>query len=116
MLTCPPRYSKLPQYIPAIGRHTFWWKGQYFRLHRKKESIFKDGSAIFGDKEDLIISCLWRSPSKHTFYSHPHTDIVETSNSLALAPIKQLLAHAKEHFYDDHEARTIVKRPCPPRK
>lgn len=82
----------LPQYIPAIGRHTFWWKGQYFRLYRKKESIFKDGSAIFGDKEDLIISCLWRSPT----------------------PIKQLLAHAKEHFYDDHEARTIVKRPCPP--
>ncbi|KAJ2984414.1 hypothetical protein NUW58_g6071 [Xylaria curta] len=84
-----------PQYIPAIGLHNFWWKGQYFRLHRKKESIFEDGSnggiSTFKDKEDLMISCLWRSPE----------------------PIKQLLAHAKEHYYSDHQARTIVKRPNP---
>ncbi|GAW16839.1 hypothetical protein ANO14919_062820 [Xylariales sp. No.14919] len=84
-----------PQYIPAIGVHSFWWKGQYFRLHRKKESIFDDGGsggfAAFKDKEDLIISCLWRSPK----------------------PIKQLLAHAKEQYYSDHQARTTVKRPCP---
>ncbi|KAI0858231.1 P-loop containing nucleoside triphosphate hydrolase protein [Xylaria cubensis] len=81
-----------PQYIPAIGLHNFWWKGQYFRLHRKKESVFEDGSSgigTFKDKEDLMISCLWRSPD----------------------PIKELLAHAKEQYYSDHQARTIVKRP-----
>ncbi|KAH8159081.1 hypothetical protein CIB48_g9167 [Xylaria polymorpha] len=84
-----------PQYIPAIGLHNFWWKGQYFRLHRKKESVFEDGSnggiSTFKDKEDLMISCLWRSPE----------------------PIKELLAHAKEQYYSDHQARTIVKRPNP---
>ncbi|TGJ78476.1 hypothetical protein E0Z10_g10286 [Xylaria hypoxylon] len=84
-----------PQYIPAIGLHSFWWKGQYFRLHRKKESIFDDGPSsgfgTFKEKEDLMISCLWRSPN----------------------PIKQLLAHAKEQYYSDHQARTTVKRPCP---
>ncbi|KAJ3579444.1 hypothetical protein NPX13_g1120 [Xylaria arbuscula] len=83
-----------PQFIPAIGLHSFWWKGQYFKLHRKKESIFDDGAASggfngFKDKEDLMISCFWRSPE----------------------PIKQLLAHAKEQYYSDHQARTIVKRP-----
>ncbi|KAI0436463.1 P-loop containing nucleoside triphosphate hydrolase protein [Xylaria telfairii] len=84
-----------PQYIPAVGLHNFWWKGQYFRLHRKKESVFEDGSnggiSTFKDKEDLMISCLWRSPE----------------------PIKELLAHAKEQYYSDHQARTIVKRPNP---
>ncbi|KAI0536711.1 BCS1 N terminal-domain-containing protein [Xylaria digitata] len=83
-----------PQYIPAVGLHSFWWKGQYFRLHRKKESIFDDSSpggfGTFKEKEDLMISCLWRSPD----------------------PIKRLLAHAKEQYYSDHQARTIVKRPC----
>ncbi|KAF2970850.1 hypothetical protein GQX73_g2717 [Xylaria multiplex] len=84
-----------PQYIPAVGLHSFWWKGQYFRLHRKKESIFDEGAhggfGTFKDKEDLMVSCLWRSPD----------------------PIKQLLAHCKEQYYSDHQARTIVKRPCP---
>ncbi|KAI1313143.1 BCS1 N terminal-domain-containing protein [Xylaria venustula] len=84
-----------PQFIPAIGLHNFWFKGQYFRLHRKKESIFDDGASGgfsgFKDKEDLMISCMWRSPE----------------------PIKQLLDHAKEQYYSDHQARTIVKRPSP---
>jgi chaperone BCS1 len=61
--------GKTPQYIPAVGLHNFWWKGQYFRLHRKKESVFEDGSngglATFKDKEDLMISCLWRSPGEY---------------------------------------------------
>ncbi|KAI0201131.1 BCS1 N terminal-domain-containing protein [Astrocystis sublimbata] len=56
-----------PKYVPAVGLHNFWWKGQYFRLHRKKESVFEDGShggmTTFKDKEDLMISCLWRSPA-----------------------------------------------------
>ncbi|KAK7750639.1 hypothetical protein SLS62_007486 [Diatrype stigma] len=83
-----------PQFVPALGLHNFWWKGQYFRLHRKRESVFDDsGSAgsTFKEKEDLVISCLWRSPE----------------------PIKQLLKHAKEQYFVDHQARTIVKRPGP---
>ncbi|KAI1342229.1 P-loop containing nucleoside triphosphate hydrolase protein [Xylariaceae sp. FL0016] len=84
-----------PHFFPAVGLHNFWWRGQYYRLHRKKESVFDDGSSggltTFKDKEDLVISCLWRSPE----------------------PIKHLLAHAKQSYYSDHQARTIVKRPAP---
>ncbi|KAK5627323.1 hypothetical protein RRF57_003038 [Xylaria bambusicola] len=85
-----------PQFIPALGLHSFWWKGQYFKLNRKKESVFDDGASsggfgAFKDKEDLTISCLGRSPE----------------------PIKQLLAHTKEQYYSAHQARTIVKRPLP---
>ncbi|OTA94363.1 hypothetical protein M434DRAFT_71445 [Hypoxylon sp. CO27-5] len=58
---------------------------------RKRESIFDEAGSgqVFRDQEDIVISCLWRSPE----------------------PIKQLLAHAKEQFYSGHQARTIVKRP-----
>ncbi|KAI0472162.1 P-loop containing nucleoside triphosphate hydrolase protein [Xylariaceae sp. FL0804] len=83
-----------PQYFPAVGTHTFWWERHYFLLHRKKESVFDDGASgvpTFKDKEDLVISCLGRSPR----------------------PIKQLLAHAKTEYHSDHRARTIVKRPAP---
>ncbi|KAI1093964.1 P-loop containing nucleoside triphosphate hydrolase protein [Rostrohypoxylon terebratum] len=80
-----------PQYSPSIGLHGFWWKGQYFRLQRKRESVFDDTSIgqVLKDQEDIVISCFWRSPE----------------------PIKQLLAHAKAQYYRDHQARTIVKRP-----
>ncbi|KAI1414292.1 P-loop containing nucleoside triphosphate hydrolase protein [Hypoxylon sp. FL1857] len=80
-----------PQFSPAIGVHSFWWRGQYYRLQRKRESIFDQANSgsVFRDQEDIVISCLWRSPE----------------------PIKQLIAHAKEHFYRGHQARTTVKRP-----
>ncbi|KAI1205937.1 P-loop containing nucleoside triphosphate hydrolase protein [Annulohypoxylon truncatum] len=80
-----------PQYSPSIGLHGFWWKGQYFRLQRKRESVLDENSLgqVLKDQEDIVISCFWRSPE----------------------PIKQLLAHAKEQYYRDHQARTIVKRP-----
>lgn len=83
-----------PRFIPALGIHGFWFAGSYFRLHRKQESIFEDsgsGSQTFKDKENLVISCLGRSPE----------------------PIKKLLQHAKEAYYNDHYAKTIVKRPSP---
>ncbi|KAI1133843.1 P-loop containing nucleoside triphosphate hydrolase protein [Hypoxylon sp. FL0543] len=80
-----------PQFSPAIGVHTFWWRGQYYRLQRKRESIFDEAGSgsVFRDQEDIVISCLWRSPE----------------------PIKKLIAHATEHYYSGHRARTIVKRP-----
>lgn len=84
-----------PLFVPAMGKHSFWWQGQLFTLHRKQESIFDDGAAngatTLRDKEDLVISCLWRSPE----------------------PIKRLLQHAKDQYYKDHQARTVVKRPFP---
>ncbi|KAI8958542.1 BCS1 N terminal-domain-containing protein [Daldinia sp. FL1419] len=81
-----------PFFSPAVGLHGFWWRGQYFRLNRKRESIFDESNMsgqMFREQEDLIISCFWRSPD----------------------PIKQLLAHAKEQYFRDHQARTTVKRP-----
>lgn len=83
-----------PRFVPALGVHGFWFEGNYFRLHRKQESFFEDsgsGSQTFKDKENLVISCLGRSPE----------------------PIKKLLKHAKESYYNDHYAKTIVKRPSP---
>ncbi|KAK8058692.1 hypothetical protein PG994_009140 [Apiospora phragmitis] len=84
-----------PRFVPAIGLHNFWWRGTYFRLHRKQESVFDDGAtsgfSTFKDREDLVISCLGRNPE----------------------PIKSLLKHVKESYYNNHHARTIVKRPSP---
>lgn len=84
-----------PRFTPSVGVHSFWFRGRYFRLHRKQESLF-DGAAGYGapqykDKETLILSCFGRSPE----------------------PIKQLLRHAKEQFYKDHQAKTTVRRPAP---
>lgn len=83
-----------PRFVPALGVHGFWFGGNYFRLHRKQESFLEDsasGGQTFKDKENLVISCLGRSPE----------------------PIKKLLRHAKEEYYNDHYAKTIVKRPSP---
>ncbi|KAK1760871.1 BCS1 N terminal-domain-containing protein [Echria macrotheca] len=84
-----------PRFTPALGLHGFWFRSRYFRLHRKQESLYDDGNASgtpqFRDKEKLVISCFGRSPE----------------------PIKWLLAHAKEQYYADHHAKTIVKRPSP---
>ncbi|KAI6093105.1 BCS1 N terminal-domain-containing protein [Hypoxylon rubiginosum] len=78
------------QYVPAIGLHGFWWRGHYFTLTRKREIVFAEGSSrAFREHEDITISCFWRSPQ----------------------PIKQFLAHIKEVYYSNHQARTIVKRP-----
>ncbi|KAI0006938.1 BCS1 N terminal-domain-containing protein [Xylariaceae sp. FL0662B] len=83
----------LPRFVPAIGLHNFWWKGQYYRLHRRKVSMWGDGHggslSPVVDKEDIVVSCFWRNPE----------------------PIKQLLAHAKQQYFSNHQARTIVKRP-----
>ncbi|KAK7953316.1 hypothetical protein PG988_014010 [Apiospora saccharicola] len=84
-----------PRFVPAVGVHSFWWGGTYFRLHRKQESVFDDGAtsgfSTFKDREDLVISCLGRNPE----------------------PIKSLLKHVKESYYTNHHARTLVKRPSP---
>ena len=84
-----------PRFTPALGTHGFWFEGRYFTLHRKQESLYDDSSMggvpQFKDREKLTISCFGRSPD----------------------PIKRLLQHAKEEYYQDHQAKTIVKRPSP---
>ncbi|KAI0169501.1 BCS1 N terminal-domain-containing protein [Hypoxylon sp. FL1284] len=78
------------QYVPAIGLHGFWWRGHYFTLTRKREMVFSESSSrAFKEHDDITISCFWRSPQ----------------------PIKQFLAHIKEVYYSNHQARTIIKRP-----
>ncbi|KAH6641496.1 BCS1 N terminal-domain-containing protein [Chaetomium tenue] len=84
-----------PRFTPALGLHSFWWRGRYFKLNRKQESLFDPsagatGMPQFKDKEILVFSCFGRSPE----------------------PIKQLLQHAKEQYYLDHQAKTIVRRPA----
>lgn len=83
-----------PRFTPALGKHDFWFRGRYFRLDRKQESLY-DANGPFGipqykDKETLVISCLGRSPE----------------------PLKALLKHAKEQFYMDHQAKTTIRRPA----
>jgi chaperone BCS1 len=84
-----------PRFIPALGTHGFWHDGRYYRLHRKQESLFEEGGSgqagQFKDKERLVISTYGRSPE----------------------PIKKLLQFAKEQYYDDHHAMTVIKRPSP---
>ena len=84
-----------PRFTPALGLHSFWWRGRYFKLNRRQESLFDpsaggNGMPQFKDKEILVFSCFGRSPE----------------------PIKQLLQHAKEQYYLDHQAKTIVRRPA----
>ena len=83
-----------PRFTPAIGLHSFWFQGRYFKLHRKQETLFDEaganrGGAQYKDRENLVLSCYGRSPD----------------------PIKSLLQYAKEQYYVDHNAKTIVKRP-----
>jgi chaperone BCS1 len=84
-----------PRFIPALGTHGFWHEGRYYRLHRKQESLYDEGGSgqmpQFKDKEQLVISTLGRSPE----------------------PIKKLLQFAKEQYYNDHHAMTVIKRPSP---
>lgn len=83
-----------PRFVPALGVHGFFYEGNYFRLQRKQESFMEDsssGNTTFKDRENLVISCLGRSPE----------------------PIKKMLRRAKEEYYNDHYAKTTVKRPSP---
>lgn len=83
-----------PRFLPALGTHRFWFQGTFFWLDRARESLFEDGEGMgsaFKDRENLVISCLGRTPH----------------------PIKTLLRIAKEEYYNDHYAKTVIKRPLP---
>ncbi|KAL1841348.1 hypothetical protein VTJ49DRAFT_7128 [Mycothermus thermophilus] len=84
-----------PRFTPATGSHSFWFRGRYFMLLREQQSMLNPNASMHGgpmiqDRQDLVISCFGRSPD----------------------PIKKLLQHAKEQFYQDHQAKTIIRRPA----
>ncbi|KAL9471138.1 hypothetical protein ACSS6W_009079 [Trichoderma asperelloides] len=74
-----------PRFVPAMGSTTFWHKGTYFRVHRKKESFVNTHS--------------WGGPMK---------DLEEVKISY---PIKQLLSDAKALYYNDTRQKTTIYRP-----
>ncbi|KAL2166693.1 hypothetical protein VTG60DRAFT_2300 [Thermothelomyces hinnuleus] len=85
------------QFTPAMGVHSFWFRGRYFILERKQESVFNPtpgahGMPRFENMERIVLSCFGRSPE----------------------PIKQLLQHVKERYYDSHQTKTSIWRPAQP--
>ncbi|KAM4066495.1 ATPase family associated with various cellular activities (AAA) domain-containing protein [Hirsutella rhossiliensis] len=81
-----------PRYVPAMGVTSFWHKGTYFRVYRKKESLVNtSGWGGTKDLEEIKISCSGRS----------------------MEPIKRLLAEAKAFYYQDTYRKTTIYRPKP---
>lgn len=81
-----------PRFVPAFGTHRFWHNGTYFRLQRAHSTSVEDrGFIMAAEKETLTISCFGRSP----------------------APIKSLLQTAKTFYLQEHEAKTVIRRPAP---
>jgi mitochondrial chaperone BCS1 len=83
-----------PRFTPAPGSHSFHYNGRYFKLERKKDTLANPGARAQGmpqytNKETLVLSCPGRSPE----------------------PIKQLLQHAKEQYYESCR-RTDRVRPA----
>ncbi|KAL2118400.1 hypothetical protein VTJ04DRAFT_8060 [Mycothermus thermophilus] len=83
-----------PRFTPAVGSHRFWFRGRYFTLDRMRHAEM-DPNAAFTSKlvkeSDIMkIYCFGRSPE----------------------PIKQFLQHIKEQYYQDHRAKTIIRRPA----
>ncbi|KAL7811727.1 BCS1 N terminal domain-containing protein [Trichoderma aethiopicum] len=80
-----------PRFVPAMGSTSFWHKGTYFRVLRKKESFVSTRSwgGPMKDLEEVKISCFGRS----------------------IDPIKQLLSDAKALYYNDTRQKTTIYRP-----
>jgi chaperone BCS1 len=48
-----------------MGSTGFWHNGNYFRIHRKKESFVTTGWQAMKDTEEIKISCFGLSTSEH---------------------------------------------------
>ena len=81
----------MPRFTPSMGSHSFWHRGTYFFLRRKKEVVHEDFASGGGlrDEEVLSLSCFGRSTQ----------------------PIKDLIEHAKEQYYFGLNKKTVIKRP-----
>ncbi|RFU75392.1 mitochondrial chaperone bcs1 [Trichoderma arundinaceum] len=82
-----------PRFVPAMGSTSFWHKGTYFRVHRKKEAFANTPSwgGPTRSLEEIKISCFGRS----------------------IDPIKHLLSDAKALYYEDTRQKTTIYRPKP---
>ncbi|KAL2139224.1 hypothetical protein VTI28DRAFT_5484 [Corynascus sepedonium] len=87
------RESTVPvRFMPAIGKHEFRFRGTRFALEKERVSLFNSNAGIHGmfkEEERIVLSCFGRSPE----------------------PIKQLLQHAKEEYYNSHQAKTRIWAP-----
>ncbi|KLU88759.1 hypothetical protein MAPG_07743 [Magnaporthiopsis poae ATCC 64411] len=86
--------STPPRYVPAMGTHGFWFRGTYFSIYRKRDSMMANsanpfGSSIIKDTETMVLSCF----------------------SFSTEPIKRLLQHVREDYFKENFVRTVIKRP-----
>ncbi len=99
-----------------MGMHSFWFRGTFFRLHRKREAFVQEdistGVQALKDKENIVISCYGWSPGELGAPADSRPDVFLSLTEPCPDPIKGLLQHTKEQYYADHYARTIVKRPA----
>ncbi|KKY22653.1 putative mitochondrial chaperone bcs1 [Phaeomoniella chlamydospora] len=83
-----------PKYMPAIGAHWFWYKGNFFKFERKREAAFKDGffgGEVLGQEKSINLTVLGRSTK----------------------PAKKLLLEARDRSLAQESTKTIVRRPSP---
>ncbi|TWU73389.1 hypothetical protein ED733_002808 [Metarhizium rileyi] len=79
-----------PRFVPAWGVTSFWHKGTYFRVQRKREAVLaSSGWGPMKDQDEMRISCFGRS----------------------LGPVKKLLIEAKESYFSDTRKKTTIHRP-----
>ncbi|KAI2619071.1 BCS1 N terminal-domain-containing protein [Hypomontagnella submonticulosa] len=75
-------------YTPAIGQHSFWWKGRYFMLNHNRGIVRDETNAVPRDQLHIVLSCFGRSPE----------------------PIKKILAEAQAQYYERNRGNTTIKR------
>ncbi|KAL8301614.1 hypothetical protein RB597_002167 [Gaeumannomyces tritici] len=84
-----------PRYVPAMGSHGFWFRGTYFCVYRKRDSMLASssstpfGASVVKDTETMVLSCF----------------------SFTAEPIKRLLQHVRQDYFKENFVRTVIKRP-----
>ena len=82
-----------PKFQPAVGTHSFWHKGSFFKLTRNnKPTVYPSYGYVVSDQESLKIKCVGRTSQ----------------------PVKDLLRVAKDHYLEkEGQNFTVVRRPAP---
>lgn len=94
-----------------MGVTSFWHRGTYFRVCRRKESVMNMGGwSAMKDVEEIKISCLGRSMGIDKTSGRW---LDERERLTAAEPIKRLLAEAKTVYYHDTYRKTAIYRPRP---
>ena len=83
-----------PKYMPDIGAHWFYHKGNLFKFERKRDATVKDGfwgDKVLGQENSVGITVLGRSTE----------------------PVKRLILEARDKTQVKESTKTIVRRPSP---